>query len=117
MKKIYPNAAAALDGLLHDGMFIAAGGFGLCGFPELLLAAIAFVLGFTRAWTRPVLGDGAFQLVRVGEAWLSGSPLTMTSGSSATALSRLSSISSHTVVSPTESMIPAKSVLSARMIM
>ncbi len=40
MKKIYPNAAAALDGLLHDGMFIAAGGFGLCGIPELLIAAI-----------------------------------------------------------------------------
>ncbi|MCH2251455.1 MAG: CoA transferase subunit A [Cognatishimia sp.] len=40
MKKIYANAAEALDGLLHDGMFIAAGGFGLCGIPELLLAAI-----------------------------------------------------------------------------
>ena len=40
MKKIYPDAAAALDGLLHDGMFIAAGGFGLCGIPELLLSAI-----------------------------------------------------------------------------
>ena len=40
MKKIYPSAAAALDGLLHDGMFIAAGGFGLCGIPELLLDAI-----------------------------------------------------------------------------
>ena len=40
MKKIYPDADAALDGLLHDGMLIAAGGFGLCGIPELLLAAI-----------------------------------------------------------------------------
>jgi len=40
MKKIYANAADALDGLLHDGMFIAAGGFGLCGIPELLLDAI-----------------------------------------------------------------------------
>ncbi|AGI69305.1 CoA transferase [Octadecabacter antarcticus 307] len=40
MQKIYPNAATALDGLLHDGMFIAAGGFGLCGIPELLLDAI-----------------------------------------------------------------------------
>jgi len=40
MQKIYPDAASALDGLLHDGMFIAAGGFGLCGIPELLLAAI-----------------------------------------------------------------------------
>ncbi len=40
MKKIYPDAAAALDGLLEDGMLIAAGGFGLCGIPELLLGAI-----------------------------------------------------------------------------
>ena len=40
MKKIYPNAAAALDGLLFDGMLIATGGFGLCGIPELLIAAI-----------------------------------------------------------------------------
>ncbi|SMG16608.1 CoA transferase subunit A [Paracoccus sp. J56] len=38
--KIYPSAAAALDGLLQDGMFIAAGGFGLCGIPELLIEAI-----------------------------------------------------------------------------
>ncbi|MEK0162578.1 CoA transferase subunit A [Phaeobacter sp. JH20_36] len=40
MKKVYSNAAEALDGVLHDGMFIAAGGFGLCGIPELLLQAI-----------------------------------------------------------------------------
>src|SRR4028119_752824 len=38
--KIYPDAAAALDGLLHDGMTIAAGGFGLCGIPERLIDAI-----------------------------------------------------------------------------
>lgn len=40
MSKIYQSATEALDGLLHDGMFIAAGGFGLCGIPELLLSAI-----------------------------------------------------------------------------
>ena len=40
MKKVYGNAAEALDGVLHDGMLIAAGGFGLCGIPELLLQAI-----------------------------------------------------------------------------
>src|SRR6187551_697192 len=40
MKKLYSDAAAALDGLLHDGMLIAAGGFGLCGVPERLLDAI-----------------------------------------------------------------------------
>ena len=37
MKKIYGSAAEALDGLLQDGMLIAAGGFGLCGIPELLI--------------------------------------------------------------------------------
>ena len=40
MKKVYADAGAALDGLLKDGMFIAAGGFGLCGIPELLIDAI-----------------------------------------------------------------------------
>ena len=40
MTKTYPDAASALDGLLFDGMTIAAGGFGLCGIPELLIAAI-----------------------------------------------------------------------------
>ncbi len=39
-QKIYPDAASALDGLLHDGMLIAAGGFGLCGIPERLIDAI-----------------------------------------------------------------------------
>jgi 3-oxoacid CoA-transferase A subunit len=40
MKKIYPDAAAALDGLLFEGMTICAGGFGLCGIPERLIDAI-----------------------------------------------------------------------------
>jgi 3-oxoacid CoA-transferase subunit A len=40
MDKVYGTAAEALDGVLFDGMFIAAGGFGLCGIPELLIAAI-----------------------------------------------------------------------------
>ena len=40
MGKIYQSAEDALDGLLHDGMLIAAGGFGLCGIPELLIQAI-----------------------------------------------------------------------------
>ena len=40
MNKVYGTAAEALDGLLHDDMLIAAGGFGLCGIPELLLQAI-----------------------------------------------------------------------------
>src|SRR6516164_443348 len=40
MNKVYPNATAALNGLLHDNMTIAAGGFGLCGIPENLIAAL-----------------------------------------------------------------------------
>ncbi|MBF6605229.1 MAG: 3-oxoacid CoA-transferase subunit B [Chloroflexi bacterium] len=39
-EKVHPSAAAALDGLLHDGMTIGAGGFGLCGIPEHLIAAV-----------------------------------------------------------------------------
>lgn len=40
MNKVYGSATEALQGLLKDGMSIAAGGFGLCGIPELLLDAI-----------------------------------------------------------------------------
>jgi 3-oxoacid CoA-transferase subunit A len=40
MKKLYPNAEAALEGLLFDGMTLCAGGFGLCGIPERLIDAI-----------------------------------------------------------------------------
>jgi 3-oxoacid CoA-transferase len=40
MDKVYPSAAKALDGLLFDGMTIAAGGFGLCGIPENLIGAL-----------------------------------------------------------------------------
>ncbi len=40
MKKVFKDADAALEGILFDGMLIAAGGFGLCGIPELLIAAI-----------------------------------------------------------------------------
>jgi 3-oxoacid CoA-transferase subunit A len=40
MRKVYANADAALEGLLFDGMSIAAGGFGLCGIPENSIAAI-----------------------------------------------------------------------------
>ena len=39
-KKVYPDARAALDGLLFDGMTIMSGGFGLCGIPEKLIAAL-----------------------------------------------------------------------------
>jgi 3-oxoacid CoA-transferase subunit A len=40
MNKLYPDARAALEGLVHDGMLLAIGGFGLCGIPEALIAAL-----------------------------------------------------------------------------
>src|ERR1700737_1099758 len=40
MKKIYPDAAAALAGIVKDGQTIAVGGFGLCGIPEALILAL-----------------------------------------------------------------------------
>jgi len=51
VQKLYCDAPAALDGLLHDGMTIAAGGFGLCGIPETLIDAIeaSGVTGITAA--------------------------------------------------------------------
>ena len=40
MNKIYPSAKAALDGIVKDGQLLAVGGFGLCGIPEALIAAL-----------------------------------------------------------------------------
>lgn len=45
-KKLYPDAASALDGILKNDMLIASGGFGLCGIPERFLDAI-MASGFT----------------------------------------------------------------------
>ena len=49
MSKVYPDAKAALAGVLRDGMTIMSGGFGLCGIPEILIAAIrdSGVIGLT----------------------------------------------------------------------
>jgi 3-oxoacid CoA-transferase subunit A len=41
VNKVYPDATAALDGLLSDGMTLMSGGFGLCGIPEALIDAVA----------------------------------------------------------------------------
>ena len=41
VNKVYPDATAALDGLLSDGMTLMSGGFGLCGIPEALIEAVA----------------------------------------------------------------------------
>jgi 3-oxoacid CoA-transferase subunit A len=40
MNKIYPSAAQALEGIVRDGQLFAVGGFGLCGIPEALIAAL-----------------------------------------------------------------------------
>jgi 3-oxoacid CoA-transferase subunit A len=40
VNKLWPSAHQALDGILDDGMTLAVGGFGLCGIPEMLIAAL-----------------------------------------------------------------------------
>ena len=40
MNKVYPSAAAALDGIIKDDIMLAVGGFGLCGVPEMLIEAL-----------------------------------------------------------------------------
>ena len=40
MNKIFPSAAVALEGIVHDGQLLAVGGFGLCGIPEALIEAL-----------------------------------------------------------------------------
>ena len=67
MKKLYPDAAAALEGVLRDGMTICAGGFGLCGVPERLIDAIhdSGVTGLTIASNNAgVDGAGLGKLLR-----------------------------------------------------
>ncbi len=67
MNKIFPNAEAALDGLLRDGMLIASGGFGLCGIPERLIDAIVAsgVTGLTVASNNAGIdGEGLGKLLR-----------------------------------------------------
>ncbi len=67
MKKLYPNAAAALEGVLKNDMLIAAGGFGLCGIPERLIDAIvdSGVTGLTVASNNAGIdGEGLGKLLR-----------------------------------------------------
>ena len=40
MEKVFASAAQALEGVVKDGQTIAVGGFGLCGIPEALIAAL-----------------------------------------------------------------------------
>ena len=40
MTKLWPDARAALGDIVHDGMLLAVGGFGLCGVPDALIEAL-----------------------------------------------------------------------------
>ncbi|MFM6853856.1 MAG: CoA transferase subunit A [Sphingopyxis sp.] len=67
MKKLYPDAASALAGLLRNDMLIASGGFGLCGIPERLIDAIveSGVTGLTVASNNAGIdGEGLGKLLR-----------------------------------------------------
>lgn len=66
-KKLFPDAASALDGVLKNDMLIAAGGFGLCGIPERLIDAIvdSGVTGLTVASNNAGIdGEGLGKLLR-----------------------------------------------------
>ncbi|WP_414902116.1 CoA transferase subunit A [Sphingomonas flavalba] len=68
--KIYPSPAAALDGLLFDGMTIMSGGFGLSGNPESLIPAIrdSGVRGLTVVSNNcGATGFGLYQLLEAGQ--------------------------------------------------
>ncbi len=67
MKKLFPSATAALDGILRNDMLIAAGGFGLCGIPERFIDAIvdSGVTGLTVASNNAGIdGEGLGKLLR-----------------------------------------------------
>ena len=67
MKKLYPSAAAALEGVIRNDMLIAAGGFGLCGIPERIIDAIVAsgVTGLTVASNNAGIdGEGLGKLLR-----------------------------------------------------
>ena len=67
MRKLYPDAAASLEGLLRDGMTICAGGFGLCGIPERLIDAVrdSGVTGLTVVSNNAGIdGEGLGKLLR-----------------------------------------------------
>jgi 3-oxoacid CoA-transferase subunit A len=67
MNKLYPNAEAALEGLVRNDLLIASGGFGLCGIPERLLDAVrdSGVTGLTFASNNAGIDDeGIGKLLR-----------------------------------------------------
>jgi 3-oxoacid CoA-transferase subunit A len=66
-KKLFPDAASALEGLLKNDILIASGGFGLCGLPERLLDAVrdSGVTGLTFVSNNAGIdGEGIGKLLR-----------------------------------------------------
>ena len=53
MNKLFPSAAAALDGIVRDGQLLAVGGFGLCGIPEALIDALREIANEDYRGNRP----------------------------------------------------------------
>ena len=67
MNKIFPDASAALDGLICNDLLIASGGFGLCGIPDRLLDAVVLsgASGLTFASNNAGIdGEGIGKLLR-----------------------------------------------------
>ncbi len=65
MNKVYPDAAAALAGIVKDGQTIAVGGFGLCGIPEALITALrdSGVTGLTAISNNAGIDDAGLGLL------------------------------------------------------
>ena len=65
MNKVYPDAAAALSGIVKDGQTIAVGGFGLCGIPEALIVALrdSGVTGLTAISNNAGIDDAGLGLL------------------------------------------------------
>jgi len=65
LNKLYPDARSALDGIVRDGMLLAVGGFGLCGIPEALIAALRDTLVDLVQTENPGVGVPRFAAMHV----------------------------------------------------
>ena len=72
VNKVYPDAASALAGLLHEGMTIMSGGFGICGIPGVLIQGHMDMGGLDTAWELARAWPGA-ELANIERTGHSGS--------------------------------------------